>query len=62
MNVMEVSHCGNEFMGIAAETEKNVRDIRGVPSDYKVLSRIPKILTRSCEVPPDPILQFIRFN
>jgi len=37
MSVMEMSHRGKEFMGIAAEAEKNVRDILGVPGDYKVL-------------------------
>jgi len=37
MSVMEMSHRSKEFMGIAAEAEKNLRDIFGVPSDYKVL-------------------------
>eukprot|EP00434_Breviolum_minutum_P023523 symbB.v1.2.020750.t1/scaffold1763.1/size102666/5 len=37
MSVMEMSHRSKEFMAIAAESEKNLRDIFGVPSDYKVL-------------------------
>ena len=37
MSVMEMSHRSKEFMAIAAEAEKNLRDIFGVPSDYKVL-------------------------
>eukprot|EP00441_Pelagodinium_beii_P005813 CAMPEP_0197705956 /NCGR_PEP_ID=MMETSP1338-20131121/126697_1 /TAXON_ID=43686 ORGANISM="Pelagodinium beii, Strain RCC1491" /NCGR_SAMPLE_ID=MMETSP1338 /ASSEMBLY_ACC=CAM_ASM_000754 /LENGTH=394 /DNA_ID=CAMNT_0043289865 /DNA_START=75 /DNA_END=1258 /DNA_ORIENTATION=- len=37
MSVMEMSHRSKEFMAIASEAEKNLRDIFGVPSDYKVL-------------------------
>jgi len=37
MSVMEMSHRSKEFMAIANEAEKNLRDIFGVPSDYKVL-------------------------
>ena len=37
MSVMEMSHRSKEFMAIAAEAEKDLRDIFGVPSDYKVL-------------------------
>jgi phosphoserine aminotransferase len=37
MSVMEMSHRGKEFMGIAKEAEKNFRDILDVPSDYKVI-------------------------
>ncbi|CAK9012312.1 unnamed protein product [Durusdinium trenchii] len=37
MSVMEMSHRSKEFMAIAAEAEKNLRDIFAVPSDYKVL-------------------------
>ena len=33
MSVMEMSHRSKEFMAIAAEAEKNLRDIFGVPSD-----------------------------
>merc|ERR1711988_1251676 len=37
MSVMEMSHRSKEFMAIASEAEKDLRDIFGVPSDYKVL-------------------------
>ena len=33
MSVMEMSHRSKEFMAIAAEAEKNLRDIFGVPSN-----------------------------
>mmetsp|Transcript_116352 Transcript_116352/g.329137 ORF Transcript_116352/g.329137 Transcript_116352/m.329137 type:complete len:369 (-) Transcript_116352:173-1279(-) len=37
MSIMEMSHRSKEFMGIAKEAEKNLRDILGVPDDYKVI-------------------------
>ena len=37
MSVMEMSHRGKEFMGIAAETEVNLREVMGIPANYKVL-------------------------
>jgi phosphoserine aminotransferase len=37
MSVMEMSHRGKEFMGIAAEAEKDLRELLAVPSTYKVL-------------------------
>ena len=37
MSVMEMSHRGKEFMGIAAETEADLRELMGIPADYKVL-------------------------
>jgi phosphoserine aminotransferase len=37
MSVMEMSHRGKEFMSIAAEAEADLRDLMGVPSNYKVL-------------------------
>ncbi|MBI4292222.1 MAG: aminotransferase class V-fold PLP-dependent enzyme, partial [Betaproteobacteria bacterium] len=37
MCVMEMSHRGAEFMAIAAEAEKDLRDLLAVPSNYKVL-------------------------
>jgi len=36
MSVMEMSHRSKEFMAIASEAEKNLRDILSVPDDYKV--------------------------
>jgi len=37
MSVMEMSHRGKEFTQIAKEAEKDLRDILGVPADYKVI-------------------------
>merc|ERR1719230_1570292 len=37
MSVMEMSHRSKEFVGIAKEAEKDLRDILGVPADYKVI-------------------------
>jgi len=37
MSVMEMSHRGKEFMSIAAEVEADLRDIMGIPANYKVL-------------------------
>ena len=37
MSVMEMSHRGKEFIGIAAEAEKDLRELLAVPSNYKVL-------------------------
>ena len=37
MSVMEMSHRGSEFMSIAAEAEKDLRELLAVPANYKVL-------------------------
>ncbi len=37
MSVMEMSHRDKPFMSIAAEAEKNLRELLAVPADYKVL-------------------------
>ena len=37
MSVMEMSHRGREFIGIAAEAEKDLRELLAVPANYKVL-------------------------
>lgn len=37
MSVMEMSHRGKEFMGIAAAAESDLRDLLAIPSNYKVL-------------------------
>jgi len=37
MSVMEMSHRGKEFMGIAAEAEKDLRELLAVPASYRVL-------------------------
>ena len=37
MSVMEMSHRGKEFMSIAAEAEKDLRELLAIPAYYKVL-------------------------
>ncbi len=37
MSVMEMSHRGPEFMGIAAQAETCLRELMGIPANYKVL-------------------------
>jgi phosphoserine aminotransferase len=37
MSVMEMSHRGKEFIGIAGQAEKDLRDLLNVPKNYKVL-------------------------
>jgi len=34
---MEMSHRGKEFMGIAAQAEADLRELMGIPANYKVL-------------------------
>lgn len=36
-SIMEMSHRGKEFVSVAAEAERDVRDLLGVPGNYKVL-------------------------
>ena len=37
MSVMEMSHRGKEFMGIAAQAEADLRELLAIPVTYKVL-------------------------
>jgi phosphoserine aminotransferase len=37
MSVMEMSHRGKEFIGIAADAEQDLRELLAVPQNYKVL-------------------------
>ena len=37
MSVMEMSHRGSHYMGIQAEAERDLRELIGIPSNYKVL-------------------------
>ena len=37
MSVMEMSHRGKEFLGVAADAEKDLRELMGIPANYKVL-------------------------
>ncbi len=36
-SIMEMSHRGREFVSVAAEAERDVRELLGVPNNYKVL-------------------------
>ena len=36
-SIMEMSHRGKEFVSVAAEAERDVRELLGVPNNYKVL-------------------------
>src|SRR5215213_9385134 len=37
MSVMEMSHRGKEFVGIAADADKDLRELLAIPANYKVL-------------------------
>ena len=37
MSVMEMSHRGKEYMGIQADAEADLRELMGIPANYKVL-------------------------
>ncbi|OHC64835.1 MAG: phosphoserine transaminase [Pseudomonadales bacterium RIFCSPLOWO2_02_FULL_63_210] len=37
LSVMEMSHRSDDYMAIAAKAEQDLRDLLGIPSDYKVL-------------------------
>jgi phosphoserine aminotransferase len=37
MSVMEISHRSKAFVGVAQEAERDLRDLLGIPSSYKVL-------------------------
>ncbi len=37
MSVMEMSHRGKEFMGIAAQAEADLRELMAIPVNYKIL-------------------------
>src|SRR5690348_9014583 len=37
MSVMEMSHRGSEFIGIAADAERDLRELLSIPGSYKVL-------------------------
>jgi len=51
MSVMEMSHRGAPFMGIAAEAEADLRGLLAVPADYKVLFMQGGALAENAIVP-----------
>ena len=57
MSVMEMSHRSKEFMTIASEAEKDLRDIFGVPSDYKVLMNQGGATLQFASIPLNMLVQ-----
>ena len=51
MGVMEMSHRGKHFMGIAAEAQALLRELLGVPANYKVLFMQGGALAENAIVP-----------
>ena len=37
MSIMEMSHRGKDFTGVIEEAQADLRDLMGIPSNYKVL-------------------------
>ena len=37
MSVLEVSHRGSDFVECSAQAEQSLRDVMGIPANYKVL-------------------------
>jgi phosphoserine aminotransferase len=48
--VMEMSHRGKEFMGIAAEAERDLRELLAIPAHYRCCScrAAPRCSSRRC--------------
>lgn len=54
MSVMEMSHRGKDFMKIAEEAEADLRELVGIPDNYKVRARgadSPSPIAHVCEKP-----------
>ena len=54
MSVMEMSHRGKDFMKIAEEAEADLRELVGIPDNYKVRARgadSPSPVAHVCEKP-----------
>jgi len=37
LSIMEMSHRSAEYVGVAAQAEQDLRDLMGIPSNYRVL-------------------------
>ena len=37
MSVMEISHRGKDFIALAEQAERDLRELLGIPANYKVL-------------------------
>ena len=53
MSVMEMSHRGKDFMGIAAKTEADLRTLLAIPEDYSVLFLQGGAIATRCCWPPE---------
>ena len=51
MSVMEMSHRGKEYMSIQAEAEADLRELMGIPANYKVLFLQGGASTQFAQVP-----------
>ena len=51
MSVMEMSHRGKDFMGIAKETEADLRTLLGIPDNYAVLFAQGGASTQMASIP-----------
>ena len=51
MSIMEMSHRGKDFMGIAKETEADLRTLLGIPEDYAVLFAQGGASTQMASIP-----------
>ena len=54
-SIMEMSHRGKEFVSVAAETEQDVRELLGVPKNYKVLFLQGGASTQFATIPIRPL-------
>ena len=48
MSVMEMSHRGKDFMNIASEAEADLRELVGIPVNYKVRALIAAPIAAAC--------------
>src|SRR5207247_9718369 len=55
MSVMEMSHRGKEFIGIAAGAEADLRTLLAIPANYKVLFLQGGAIAENAIVPMDLI-------
>ena len=54
MSVMEMSHRGKEFIGIADKAEADLRTLLAIPADYKVLFLQGGAIARERDRPDEP--------
>jgi len=64
MSVMEMSHRGADFVSVATKTEADLRELLGIPADYRVLFMQGGALAQNAIVPlnllpPDGVADYI---